>query len=351
MIELATQYLLECWSVLREAAPFLLFGFLIAGLLKAFVPDASMSRHLGGRGLGSVLKAAAIGVPLPLCSCGVLPAAMGMRRQGAGPGATAAFMVATPESGVDSIAVTYAMIDPVMTVLRPLSAFVTAITAGLAANLLPERLLPGPVAQPPAAGCGCGGGGCCDAGAPASAGLLAKLRLGLNHAFGEMLSDVGVWLIVGILAAGAISLFLPPDFFLTYLGGEFTSMLAMMLVGVPMYVCASSSTPIAASLLLKGLSPGAALVFLLTGPATNATTIMAMGRAFGGALTVVYVGAIVTCSLALGLLTNRLYALLGLDVHAVVGHVGEALPGWLETGSAALLLALLAVSMLRRKSC
>ncbi len=353
MFELATQYLLECWGVLREAAPFLLFGFFVAGLLKAFVPDASLSRHLGGRGLGSVLKAAAIGVPLPLCSCGVLPAAMGLRRQGAGPGATAAFMISTPESGVDSMAVTYAMIDPVMTVLRPLSAFVTAIAAGLAANLLPERLLPAPtpVSQPISAGCGCGGGGCCATKAPPSAGIVAKLRQGLAHAFGEMLSDVGLWLIVGILAAGAISLFLPPDFFLTHLGGEFTSMLAMMLVGVPMYVCASSSTPIAASLLLKGLSPGAALVFLLTGPATNATTIVAMSRTFGGALTGVYVGAIVGCSLALGLLANRLYGLLGLDVHAVIGHVGEALPGWLETGSAALLLALLAVSLLRRKAC
>lgn len=351
MLDLAMQYLLECWSVLREAAPFLLFGFLVAGLLKAFVPDTLLSRHLGGRGPWSVLKGAAIGVPLPLCSCGVLPAAMGLRRQGAGPGATAAFMISTPESGVDSMAVTYAMIDPVMTVLRPLSAFVTALAAGLAANLIPERLLPAPAPQPIASGCGCGGGGCCSPKAQPAAGLVAKVRLGLMHAFGEMLSDVGGWLMVGILAAGAISLFLPPDFVLTYLGGEFTSMLAMLLVGVPMYVCASSSTPIAASLLLKGLSPGAALVFLLTGPATNATTIMAMGRAFGGALTGVYVGAIVACSLALGLLANRLYGLLGLDVHAVVGHVGEALPAWLETGSAALLLVLLALALLRRRGC
>lgn len=354
MPELATQYLLECWNVLREAAPFLLFGFLVAGLLKAFVPDTLLSRHLGGRGVGSVLKAAAIGVPLPLCSCGVLPAAMGLRRQGAGPGATAAFMISTPESGVDSMAVTYAMIDPVMTVLRPLSAFVTAIAAGVAANFIPERLLPKPAPQelaPVGSGCGCSGGGCCATKPAAPSGLAAKLRLGLEHAFGEMLSDVGLWLVLGILAAGAISLFLPPDFLLTYLGGEFTSMLAMLLVGVPMYVCASSSTPIAASLLLKGLSPGAALVFLLSGPATNATTIMAMSRAFGVALTSVYVGAIVACSLALGLLANRLYGLLGLDVHAVIGHVGEALPGWLETGSAALLLVLLAASLLRRKSC
>lgn len=352
MPELFLAYVFECWGVLREAAPFLLFGFLVAGLLKSFVPDAAMSRHLGGRGPGSVLKAAAMGVPLPLCSCGVLPAAMGLRRQGAGPGATAAFMISTPESGVDSIAVTYAMIDPLMTVLRPLSAFVTAIAAGLAANLLPERLLRKPGAEPQtlATGCGCGGQ-CSTAGAKPVGGFLPRLRQGVGHAFGEMLSDIGLWLLLGILVAGAIALFLPPDFFLTYLSGELVSMLAMLLVGVPMYVCASSSTPIAASLLLKGLSPGAALVFLLTGPATNATTIVAMSRAFGGALTAVYVGAIVGCSLVLGWLANRLYAALGLDVHAVIGHVGEALPGWLESGSAALLLVLLALALLRRRGC
>ncbi len=348
------QFVSECWSVLREASPFLLFGFLVAGMLKAFVPDSLLSRHLGGRGPVSVLKAALIGVPLPLCSCGVLPAAMGLRRQGAGPGATTAFMIATPESGVDSMAVTYAMIDPLMTVLRPFAALVTATVAGLAANLLPDRYLPavtkGPLMM--TGGCGCNGAcatsarpGADCAASKAPGGFGGRLRLGLDHAFGDMLADVGKWLLVGILAAGAISTFLPPDFFLTSLGGEFTSMLTMMLVGVPMYVCASSSTPIAASLLLKGLSPGAALVFLLTGPATNATTITAMSRTFGAALTGIYVGSIIACALVFGLLANRLYTALGFDIHAVIGTVSETMPAWLETGCALLLLGLLARAM------
>lgn len=348
-------YVLECWRVLREAAPFVLFGFLVAGLLKAFLPETLMPRHLGGRGPLSVLKAALIGVPLPLCSCGVVPAALGLRRQGAGPGATTAFMISTPETGVDSLAVTWAMIDPLMTVLRPASAFITATAAGLAANLLPERFLRASTPTPAAHGCGCGGA--CASSAAVSAGmkkrpgLVARLRGGLGEAFGEMLADVGGWLLAGILIAGAISRFLPEDFLVNGLGGEFSSMLAMLLVGVPMYVCASSSTPIAASLLLKGLSPGAALVFLLSGPATNATTITVMARSFGPALTAVYVASIAVCSLVFGLLANRLYAALGFDIHAVLGTVDEILPAWFEVGCALLLLALILRAALAQRKC
>jgi len=350
-------YALECWAVLREAAPYVLFGFLVAGLLKALLPDAWMKRHLGGRGPLSVIKAALIGVPLPLCSCGVVPAALGLRRQGAGPGATTAFMISTPETGADSLAVTWAMIDPLMTLLRPVAAFVTALFAGLAANLLPERLLRvARAAVPVASGCGCGGS-CSSSGAglagamPTRPSLRARLHAGLGEAFGEMLADVGGWLLLGILLAAAISLLLPPDFFAHALGGELTSMLAMLLVGIPMYVCASSSTPIAASLLLKGLSPGAALVFLLSGPATNATTITVMARSFGTTLTAVYVASIAVCSLGFGLLTNRLYTALGYDIHAVIGVVSETLPAWMETGSALALLALvLRAVLLQRRS-
>lgn len=338
-------FVAQCWEVLREASPYVLLGFVFAGLLKALLPDGLMSRHLGGRGPLSVLKAAAIGVPLPLCSCGVVPAALGLKRQGAGPGATTAFMISTPETGVDSLAVTWAMIDPIMTVLRPLAALGTAIAAGLAANLLPERLLrheSNALSPLPGTGCACGGG-CSSLTAQAQApGLGVRLRSGMSEAFGEMLADVGGWLLVGILVAGAISLVLPPDFFTHVPGGELSSMLIMLAAGIPMYVCASSSTPIAASLLLKGLSPGAALVFLLSGPATNVTTITVMARSFGPALTAVYVASIAACSLAFGLMANRLYAALGFDIHAVLGQVGEALPDWAGAACAVLLLALIA---------
>ncbi|MBU1230703.1 MAG: SO_0444 family Cu/Zn efflux transporter [Proteobacteria bacterium] len=337
--------LAESWQVFRQAAPFLLFGFFVAGLLKALAPGDLLARHFGGRGLVSVLKGALVGAPLPLCSCGVLPAAMGLRRQGAGAGATAAFMIATPETGVDSLAVTYAMIDPLMTVLRPVAAILTAVFAGLAANLLPERLIPALKVEAACAS-GCCAGAAAGAAGSGRPGLAARLRAGQGHAYGEMLADIGLWLVLGVLVAGAIAAFVPPTFFLDALGGEFTSMLAMLLVGVPMYVCASSSTPIAASLLLKGLNPGAALVFLLSGPATNATTLTVMARTFGSALTAVYLASIVGCSLGFGFLTNRIYAALGIDIHSVLGTVTEAVPPWLERGSAVVLAALILRALL-----
>jgi uncharacterized membrane protein YraQ (UPF0718 family) len=340
-------YVTECWLVLCEAAPFALFGFLVAGLLKALMPEGHLARHLGGRGVLPVLKAAALGVPLPLCSCGVLPAALGLRRQGAGPGATTAFMIATPETGVDSLAVTYAMIDPLMTALRPLAALVTAVVAGVASNLLPERLTARPVGAAYARGlqtaapCSCGGA-CRRDSRHAPAGMGGRLREGLADAFGDMLADVGLWLLLGILAAAAISLWMPPSLLADLMGGEWRGMLAMLVVGVPLYVCASSSTPIAASLLLKGLSPGAALVFLLTGPATNVATLTVMARSFGPAATAVYLAAIAGCALVFGHVANLAYAGLGLDVHAVAGQAGELLPQWVGAACAAALLLLVA---------
>lgn len=139
MLEILTGILLECWNILVVAAPYVLFGFLAAGLLKTFLPEDTVSRHLGGRGAGPVFKAALFGIPLPLCSCGVIPAAISLRKQGASQGATASFLVSVPETGVDSIAITWALLDPLMTLLRPLAAFLTAIFAGLWINRLPEQ--------------------------------------------------------------------------------------------------------------------------------------------------------------------------------------------------------------------
>src|SRR5690554_4998847 len=127
--------LAACWEIFLDAAPFILLGFFVAGLLKALLPEGLVARHLGGRGSGSVFKAALFGIPLPLCSCGVIPTAIGLKKQGAGKGATSSFLISTPETGVDSIAITYALLDPLMTVFRPLAAFITAVTAGLLENL------------------------------------------------------------------------------------------------------------------------------------------------------------------------------------------------------------------------
>jgi len=353
MIDVLLKIILESWHVLVEASPYVLFGFFVAGLLKAFVPDAFLAKHLGGNSVGSVVKASVMGVPLPLCSCGVLPAALGLRRQGASKGATTAFMISTPETGVDSMAVTYALIDPIMTVLRPIAASITAIFAGVLVNAFPEKEEP----SLPMNGllkmshdhdhghahgkCSCG----CDAdGKPT---LLGRFRSGMEYAFGEMIGDIGRWLLVGVLIAGVIAAVLPDDALNQYVGGGFLSYLAMLVIALPLYVCATASTPIAASLLLKGLSPGAALVFLLAGPATNGATITVMLKTLGKRAAGLYVLSIVVCSLALAVVVDHLYLALGIDIRAVVSEVVEVLPHWVGIFGAVVLLLLVVRSFLR----
>jgi len=343
MFEMLQIILLACWEILVEASPFILFGFLVAGLVKALLPEGAVLRHLGGDGAAPVMKAALFGIPLPLCSCGVIPAAIGLKKEGASKGATSSFLISTPETGVDSIAITYALLDPVMTVFRPLAAFFTAVTAGLLENFLPgaeRNSVSLPEDTCTGAACGCAG----EAKAPLVRDPLAKrLRDGLAYAFGELLKDIGKWLLIGIAVAGIISALIPDGFIEQYLSGGFTAMLIMLVAGIPLYVCASASTPIAAALVLKGLSPGAALVFLLAGPATNSATMTAVARYLGRRSLIIYVTAIAGCSLLLGLFLDMIYAFAGLNLAAAVGAGGKSLPEWLSLASTFLLLILLAI--------
>lgn len=339
--------LTESWFVLEASAIFLLLGFLVAAAAKVLLPDKIVAKHLGGRGPLSVLKASAMGVPLPLCSCGVLPAAASLRKQGAGRGATAAFLVSTPETGADSIAVTWALLDPVMAVVRPVAAFLTATVAGLMVNLGARRepQATGDSAPPQAkiedeeSGCGCSGS-CC-AQAPLAGSPWQRLRQGLTYAFGELLGDIGKWLLLGVLLAGIISALVPADFIRANFSGGIWSMLAMLVVSVPLYVCATSSTPIAAALVLKGLSPGAALVFLLAGPATNAATLSVSVKVLGRRGAFITLGAIVAVSLAMGLMVDQVYAGLGLSTEQWAQAGAEKLQGAVPFAAAVLLLLLI----------
>jgi uncharacterized membrane protein YraQ (UPF0718 family) len=327
MIEALVGIAKECWLVFKEAAPFVLFGFFAAGLLKVLIPERVIVKHLGGNGFRSVFKASLFGVPLPLCSCGVIPVAIGLRKQGASKGATASFLVA----------ITWALLDPLMTIIRPVSAFITALATGSLINLLPEHRAE-PKADTPDS--------CCPANPDTSMPLAQKplvLRLkdGVIYAFTDLLKDIGGWLLLGILIAGIISYFVPVDFVDRYLGGEYSSLLIMLIIGIPLYICASASTPIAAALVLKGLSPGAALVFLLAGPATNAATMTVVAKHLGKATTVVYVTAIAACSLAFGWLVNRIYAWLSIDVLEWVSHAEHDEGSWIYLASAFILIGLL----------
>jgi len=348
MLETALGIIGECWEILVESAPYVLFGFFAAGLLKALIPEEVVVRHLGENSFKSVFKASLFGIPLPLCSCGVIPAAIGLRKQGASKGASAAFLVSVPETGVDSIAITWALLDPIMTLVRPLSAFLTATVTGLLINLLPEETAK--AAAPNTGDCGCSSScGGDQSEQPAKPPLLQRVRAGLAYAFGDLLGDIGKWLLVGIAVAGVISYLVPDDFFIRYLGSEFTSLLIMLVVGIPLYICASASTPIAAALALKGLSPGAALVFLLAGPATNAATLTVVGRYFGQATTAIYLASIAICSLLLGYLVNHLYTFTGIDITSWVSNVRTAGEPPVMVLSAVVLLLLLARCYLPHK--
>lgn len=339
----------DSWLLLVEAAPFVLFGFLAAGLLKSFVPEDFVAKHLGHSTFGSVVKASLFGVPLPLCSCGVIPAAIGLRKHGASNGASAAFLISTPESGVDSIAITYALLDPIMTVMRPLAAFFTATVTGLCINLLPAEQVPSEEVAEEQNSASCGNG-CCKEHQPRPQNLGPRLGAGLRFAFGDLLGDIGKWLLIGILVSGIISFFVPATFFERYLSGEYSSLVAMLLIGIPIYICASASTPIAAALVLKGLSPGAALVFLLAGPATNAATLTVIGRFWGKRVTAIYLAAIACCSLLAGWLVNRIYFWTGANISAWVSHGGEHTVSPLSTFWALLLLLLILRSLWPRSA-
>jgi hypothetical protein len=333
------------WSVLLDAAPFVLLGFFVAGLVKAFLPGNFIATHLGS-GIGSIIKASAIGVPIPLCSCGVVPAAAGLKKQGAGKGAVASFLISTPETGVDSIAVTYALLDPVITIFRPVAALVTAVATGIAVSFSEKFGSVDAPVEPVTAktSCSCG---CSHSSSPKpKPGIVDKFREGMSFAFGDLLGDVGLWLFVGVLLAGLISVFVSPQLIEKYLSNEFLSMAMMLAISVPLYVCATSSTPIVAALALKGISPGAALVFLLAGPATNAASLPVISKLLGKRATAVYLVVIVLMSFLAGMLINKLYAYLGLDIRNWVRTVVHEEGGFIPVASAIVLIVLVLKSAL-----
>ena len=354
IIDAFTAVLLASWNVLLESAPFVLLGFFVAGLLKAFLPDDFVARHLGGGSMASIFKAAAMGVPIPLCSCGVLPAAAGLKKQGAGNGAVTSFLISTPETGVDSVAVSWALLDPLMTVIRPVVAFFTAVAAGIAVSFTdrhfrserPETAM-APAAEPQNA---CTSGCCCSHKEPEPEGLAPKFINGMRFAFGDLLKDIGGWLFFGVLLAGVISVFLSPEIVSRYLSNEYLSMLLMLAISVPLYVCATASTPIAAALALKGISPGAALVFLLAGPATNAAAITVIAKLIGRRATVVYVAVIVAMSFLAGIAVNALYGALGIDITGWLAASAHEEGGLVAMLSAVALILLVVRAMLPAKA-
>jgi uncharacterized membrane protein YraQ (UPF0718 family) len=341
-VYILTAILAASWGILLDAAPYVIFGIVVAGVLKMFLSAQYVARHLGKGRVSSVMKAALFGIPLPLCSCGVLPAAASIRKQGANNGATTAFLIATPESGVDSIAITYALLDPFMTIARPVVAFVTAMTAGVTVNLLdpPEAgTVPSAAASCPVDNC-CDGVDCSPEEHRGHHPLRERFAAGLRYAFTELWEDLAGWFMTGILLAGLIAAVVPDEIVTTHFGGGLKTMLLMLVVGIPLYICATASTPIAAALIMKGVSPGAALVFLLAGPATNVTSLSVLAGILGKRAAAIYLFSIAVISVLGGLALDLVYGGFGLSARALAGQSAEVIPGWIEIPAALLLIAL-----------
>lgn len=417
--------LVATWALLVQAAPFLLFGFVLAGLLHAFLPTKLLARLLGKRDTRSVLNAALIGAPLPVCSCGVVPLAASLRKQGASRGATSSFLISTPETGVDSISLTWGLIDPLMTIARPLSAIFTAFTAGILQNVFEredatadaeEAALdeashscchhegaaspaapaaahrradahaghgggccggkpqahedaapakaeggcccsqkaatpqpkPEPKAVPASGGCCCHheqptpptaaaqtapaaeAGSCCHSSAPAidaaaskPHGLGERVVGGLRYALLDMFRDLAPYLVIGFLLAGVIDVLLRHFDALNAALASPWAPVVMLIAGIPMYVCAVSATPMVAVLIAQGLTPGAGLVFLLAGPATNAASIVLLTKILGRRAVVIYLVSIAVCALLAGYALNAIYAVSGIAPHANVSASHE----------------------------
>ncbi len=314
------------WLVTAQMAPWLLLGFLVAGLLSVYVSPRWLERHLGGRGMAPVWKASLFGVPLPLCSCGVIPVAASLRRHGASPPATTAFLLSTPQTGVDSIAVTGALMGPVFAIFRPVVALVTGILGGGAVQLA-EGPRPAP-ADPDAAS------------APPTTG--GRVRAVFVYGFETLPRDIGRALLIGLVLAALIAVIVPPGSLERFLGGGLVPILVMMTVGVPLYVCATGSVPLAAGFIHAGVSPGAALAFLIAGPATNAATVTTLLRILGRRTTIIYLVTVAVSAVAGGLLLDTAFA--GLDLRMPPLHTGHAHEhvGWLDHFWAGLLVLVMA---------
>lgn len=333
--------------MMAEMAPYLMLGFFIAGLLRTFVPHSLYSRHLAPRNMKSVVKAAALGIPLPLCSCGVIPTSVGLRKEGASHGACTSFLIATPQTGVDSIAATYSLMGLPFAIVRPIAALFTAMFGGWMVNRFAredEQISAAAAQSGEHDHCDCGcddhcdddhhhheGDEACSCGTTPKPGFWDKLKGALEYGFVEMLQDVGKWLVIGLLIAALITVAVPNDWLAALHEYKLLNMLIVLAVAIPMYVCATGSIPIAVSLMAKGLTPGAALVLLMAGPAVNSASILVIGKVFGKRTLSLYVLSIVIGAILFGLCIDYLLPQEWFTVSSVItagGHCAHCLTAW-----------------------
>ncbi len=323
------EILFETWRTVTEMSVYLLFGFFVAGLLSLFISPKTVQKHLGRGRWWPVIKASIFGVPLPLCSCGVLPVAASLREHGATKAATTAFLISTPQTGVDSILVTYSLMGTAFAIFRPVAAFLSGIFGGLLVSFSErhaEEAAPAPVE------CSCH-----------TNGTKPTIASAFHHAFVTLPRDLAVPLLVGVLLSGLITTLVPANYFAGEFGGGFMAKLAMLVIGIPIYVCATASVPIAAAFMTLGLSPGAALVFLMTGPATNAAAFATVAKIMGWKTVALYILSVAVTALLAGVLLDQVFVWKGLQ-SASIAH--NMMPPIVKNISAVVLIILLAAAKL-----
>jgi len=319
-------YLENLYLLTNEMSPYLLLGFFFAGLIKAFISNKSIALYLGKSDITSVFRAALLGVPLPLCSCGVIPTGVSLYKNGASKGASQSFLISTPQTGVDSILATYGMLGLPLAIIRPILAFITGIIGGIITNvLIPDdkhNLNTVNVKE---------------------IDVITENRFvyAIRYAFYDLLMDIANWLIIGLLIAAFITTIFPENFFMQFLNNPLLSMVVILFISIPLYICATGSIPIAAALLAKGLNPGAAIVFLMAGPATNAATISVLFKSFGKKFTLIYLLVIIVFSMTAGLLTA--YLMPASWFMLSFSHIHEHEIGWINVGSTIILLVTLII--------
>jgi uncharacterized membrane protein YraQ (UPF0718 family)/copper chaperone CopZ len=323
MISILERMLNETVRLFVEISPYLMLGFFFAGLLHVLLGEEYIKKHFSGSGLLSSVKAALFGVPLPVCSCGVIPLAESLRREGASKSATMSFLVSTPSSGVDSIFATYALMGPVLAVFRPIASFISGVLVGVVTHFQERKETPPAVSM--------------DDGKVKSKQKRKKsVKEVFVYGFTVIPAEIAKWLIIGVVIGGAISALVPADFGTRYLGNPLLSYIVILLISIPIYVCATGSIPIAASLMAKGVLPGAALAFLIAGPATNTVTISFLFKKMGAKITAIYIASIVVVSVGSGLIFDWIWR----SQDSVTGHVHGSthLPYFIQYGSAVAML-------------
>jgi uncharacterized membrane protein YraQ (UPF0718 family) len=333
MTELIINILREIWLVLCEMAPYLLFGFFIAGILSVLISPKIVQKHLGKKGFVPILKASLIGLPIPLCSCSVIPVAASLRQSGASKGATSSFLITAPQIGVDSIFVTYALLGPIFAIFKPIAAFISGIIGGILVTVFSKEAKIDPLEEHTL----------CDDGCSIPQESKNKIKDAFIHGFVTIPKDIGLPLMVGLFIAGVMAAILPETFFAETIGTGIIAMLIVLGFSIPFYVCATASVPVAAALIATGVSPGAALVFLMAGPATNAATITTIWKILGRTTTIIYLIVMAITALISGLLLDK-FLLINNSMPSGAFH--EAGPNLVEIISALLILFIFGYSVL-----